>query len=116
MRTAQITKEQALHAIEHHEFPTELISSKESVAVVMTQDWCSQWYSIQQTISLIENENLNIYVCVYNLESYFKEFLDLKENIWKNRSVPYIRYYKEGKLIQETNYVSKETFIQILGL
>ena len=38
-----ITKEQALNAIKNGEFGSEIISSGEKVAVVMSQDWCPYW-------------------------------------------------------------------------
>jgi len=45
---------------------------------------------------------------------WFEAFMEFKENIFNNREIPYVRYYKNGKLTGESNYVSLEGFVSRL--
>lgn len=112
----EITKEQALYAIKNGEFSSEVISSKNRVVVVMTQDWCPQWTFMRSWLYSLElDDEVEIYELIYNKVDYFKEFLAHKENVWHNHDVPYLRYYKGGKLINETNYKNQKSFIDIMN-
>jgi hypothetical protein len=110
-----IKKEQAIYAIENGEFGTDIIASKNKVIITLTQDWCPQWVDMKSWIYEFElEEDIEIYELEYNRVDYFNEFMTFKENHWKNHNVPYLRYYKEGKLIKDTNYISKSRFIDII--
>jgi hypothetical protein len=119
MRLIDITREQAMATIERGELPDEVIGSDENVAAVLTQDWCPQWTAMERWIGgLNESESapsitVDIYILLYNREDYFREFLRFKENVWKNRAIPYVRYYRRGRLISESNYVSRESFLEV---
>jgi hypothetical protein len=115
MKKNQITKEQAFHAIETGEFGPEITSSHERVAVLMTQDWCPQWASMRSWIYSLDAD-LDLYELVYNLTPYFTEFRTFKETRWKNGHIPYVRYYRGGALVAESNYASREEFLAFLGL
>ncbi len=52
----------------------------------------------------------------YDRESFFEDFMEFKENVFGNRSVPYVRYYRDGELIAESNYISRQGFLSKLGL
>lgn len=81
----------------------------------MTQDWCSEWKAMQQWIdTLEEHSDLDIYELIYNRVDYFKDFLTLKEKTWNNDLIPYVRYYSQGVLIHESNYVTREDFFRFL--
>lgn len=56
----------------------------------------------------------DIYVLEYDKESWYEEFLAFKEDILGNREVPYIRYYRDGTLVGETNFISSQGFISRL--
>jgi hypothetical protein len=43
-----IGKEQALAAIRNGEFGDNIICSAETVAVILTQNWCPQWRAMKQ--------------------------------------------------------------------
>lgn len=112
-----LTKEQALDAIKNGEFSSDVIHSSDRVVVVMTQDWCPQWGSMSRWIyGLSTSEDMDIYDLIYNKVDYFQEFRSFKETKWGNYTIPYLRYYREGKLFKETNYVGKEEFQRLLGL
>ncbi len=112
-----LTDDEVYHAIETGEFSVKVIHSRARVAVVMTQDWCTQWMSMRSWLdSLDESSEIDVYEVIYNTARYFSDVLDLKENRWGNASIPYVRYYVDGRLVRESNYVTKDTFLAYLGL
>ncbi len=48
IRRNNITREQALAAIDRGELPEEVVESAAKVAVVLTQDWCPQWSAMER--------------------------------------------------------------------
>jgi hypothetical protein len=48
---------------------------------------------------------------VYDEEDFYEPFMAWKEDVLGNRSVPYVRYYRGGVLVAESNYVSKDGFV-----
>jgi len=113
----QINTEQAMYAIENGEFDKEITASKSKVIVAMTQNWCPQWKDLKSWVYDIEtDEDIDIYELEYNKVDYFDAFMNFKENQWKNHQVPYLRFYKEGALIKETNYIGEQQFIEIINL
>ena len=115
MNTKQLTKEQAFEAIRKGEFGRDVTSSNHKVAIIMTQDWCSEWKAMKQWIDAMEeHRDIDIYELIYNRVDYFEDFLKLKEKSWTNNLIPYVRYYSEGVLIHESNYVTREVFFRFL--
>jgi hypothetical protein len=55
-----------------------------------------------------------LYELLYNKVSYFNEFREFKENVWKNDEIPYLRFYKGGKLFRDSNYIIRDRFQKIL--
>jgi hypothetical protein len=114
MNRKQITRDQAFHAIETGEFGADVIASNERVAVLLTQDWCSQFAAMKEWVYTLDR-NFDLHELVYNQVSWFSEFRSFKEGRWKNGQIPYVRYYRDGKLVAESNYVSQEEFLRNLG-
>jgi hypothetical protein len=110
-----ITREQAFTAIECGEFGSEVVASDRKVAVLMTQDWCSQWAAMKKWFYSLEID-AGLYELIYNKTDLFNEFRTFKEMKWNNGLIPYVRYYNGGKLVAESNYVSKDDFVKNLGL
>lgn len=90
--------------IKNKAFPEDML--KEKTAIIMTQEWCPQWKAMKKWVTGIKD--VAIYVHVYDDTSEFKEF---KEKNW-NDKIPYVRYYKDGKFICDSNYLSKEEFLK----
>jgi hypothetical protein len=112
-----LTKDQVLYAIQNSEFDNEVLSSEDKVVIVMTQDWCPQWHNMNNWIYSLEvEEDIGIYEFIYNKSDYFNEFMLHKESVWKNRDIPYLRYYKASKLINDTNYKNQKAFLEILNM
>lgn len=110
-----ITREQAFTAIECGEFGSDVAASERRVAVVMTQDWCPQWAAMKKWLYSLEID-AGLFELIYNKTEYFSEFRNFKEKKWNNGLIPYVRYYTGGRLIAESNYVSREDFLKNLGL
>lgn len=112
-----LDKEQAMYAISHGEFQRSVTASKSRVVIVLTQDWCPQWHDMEGWIYRLETaEDMDIYQLEYNKTDYFDDFMNFKENEWNNHSIPYLRFYKDGVLYRESNYISEEMFADILEI
>lgn len=110
-----LNEEQVKNAVKNGEFDSEVIKSKGKVVLIMTQDWCPQWHDLRSWVySLDISEDIDVYELEYNKVNYCDEFMNFKENQWDNSNIPYLRFYKNGKLIKETNYISKQEFIKIV--
>ncbi len=111
-----ITPDQAMEAMRNGEFGSDVTGSAKLVVVVMTQDWCPQWADMKRWIYGIDaNGGLQIYELIYDLETYFNDFRNFKERTWNNDRIPYLRYYRDGSLYLETNYVSRRDFASAIG-
>ena len=102
----------AQYAIKNNEFPEEIISSNDNVAIILTQSWCPQWFALKHYISKINLKNLDVYVFVYDNSPIFAQFMNFKEQIFNNFEIPYIRYYKRGKFMGDSNYINKTKFLK----
>ncbi|MDA3810749.1 MAG: hypothetical protein PF518_10545, partial [Spirochaetaceae bacterium] len=101
----EITDEQAAYIIKQKDIPEEILNSNDKVAIVLTQDWCPQWLFMQQWLKKTETNGIKTYYISYNKKPYYQEFMNAKESGFGNDLVPYVRYYMNGKLIDESNYV-----------
>ncbi len=118
MKLKSLTDEQLLQAIRSGEFGSDVTASRRKVAVVMTQDWCSDWirmeYWLRNTAGC--EDDLDIYLIVYNKLDCFRDFLRLKEYRWLNDQIPYVRYYENGSLFRVSNAVPRDAFLRFFGL
>jgi hypothetical protein len=118
MKLKSLTNEQLQYAVRTGEFGSDVTASRQKVAVVMTQDWCSDWMRMESWLrnTVGCDDDLDIYLVVYNKLDCFQDFLRLKENQWRNDQIPYVRYYENGSLFQVTNAVPRDVFFRIFGL
>jgi hypothetical protein len=115
IRKREFSSEQIYKAIELGEFPDEVTQSSDYVAIILTQDWCYQWGFMETWLKNLQMDmNLDIYTSFYNKEPYYEDFLDFKESVLGNTSIPYVRYYYQGKLKAQSNYVNQATFFTLL--
>jgi hypothetical protein len=108
-----VDKFQALSAIRTGEFGDDIICSAEKVAVILTQSWCPQWHAMKKFVT--DFTGAEIYSLEYDQTDFFDEFRRFKEQALGNDQIPYVRYYSDGVLIAESNYVSAETFQRNIG-
>lgn len=82
----------------------------------MTQDWCPQWIYMSAWLPPLQSESgVDLYELIYNREPYYRKFLALKEGLGGNYKVPYLRYYRSGRLVAVTNFVGKRRLKRLAG-
>lgn len=107
-----ITDEQARAMMATQVMPAEITTAASQVAIILTQGWCSQW---RQMLTFLNGERYqNVYQYTYDRSPFFKDFMKFKEDTFHNHEVPFILYYKDGVLVQQSNYVSQELFDELL--
>jgi hypothetical protein len=112
-----LTQVQAEHAMEQGEFDASVTEAAPNVAVVLTQDWCSQWKALEASLGELargpspSDPEITVFELLYNTVDYFSAFLSFKETKWRNYEIPYVRYYRGGRLTAESNYVPRERFL-----
>lgn len=108
-------------AIEQQEIPAAIRTAAPLTAVIATQDWCPDWKWmhrwLQQEAASDPDESstrpdVSVFIVVYNNQPYQQEFMQLKEKVWKNGQIPYVRYYRDGAFIGDSNQVSRDIFYQ----
>jgi hypothetical protein len=111
----KLRKEECLGAIADGEFGSSVAGAADVVAVVLTQSWCPQWSWMQSYLSsLPADEGREIFWVEYDLEDFFEPLLKFKEDVFGNDQVPYVRYYRGGKLAAESNYIDSGGFLRRL--
>ncbi len=99
--------------IDQGEIPEHLRRSADQVAVVWTQDWCPQWTDMKRYLPELQ-EDVRVFVLEYNRHPDFEKILEFKEEVWENREIPYIRYYRGGELKARYNWLPKNTFSALM--
>ena len=107
----KLSEADCLDAIRSGEFPPSVIEAAERVAVVLTQSWCPQWTWMRSYLGAMpEEEGTSVFWVEYDHEDFFEPFMQFKENAFRNDQVPYVRYYRGGKLVAESNYIDSGGF------
>jgi hypothetical protein len=115
----KLTEKECRTAIAEGDFSTEIRSSAPAVALVLTQSWCHQWAAMKSYLPAAETElgdRAAIRYVEYDNEPFFEDFMAFKEDVFGNREVPYVRYYRDGELVAESNFISKQGFLAKLGI
>lgn len=116
LRINELTDEQARRTLERQELPEELRTASKFTALMATQDWCpdsgavARWMKKHAKKGLPEDIDVTVYTVQYNKLAFFDEFREMKEQVWQNYFIPYLRYYQDGVLIDESNRVSANDF------
>jgi hypothetical protein len=120
-----LSRAEAEHAMRHGEFDDSVTDAAARVAVVLTQDWCGQWIAMDRYLEELAawsgdppgapDRGLAIFQLIYNTVEYFHAFMSFKETVWCNALIPYVRYYRGGRLVGQSNYVSRSQFLDLLG-
>lgn len=101
------------------DFAVQVRNSAPSVAIILTQSWCPQWrfmksYLEEVDARLNDASQAHIYYLEYDLEDWYEAFLSFKENTFQNWEVPYVRYYRNGSFIGESNFIAPQGFMSRL--
>jgi hypothetical protein len=112
----KLTKDDCLGLLKDGELAPCLVGAADAVAIVLTQSWCPQWAWMRSYLAEIPpGEGREIFWVEYDLEDFFETFMKFKESVFGNDQVPYVRYYRGGKLVAESNYVDKGGFLRFLS-
>jgi hypothetical protein len=115
----KLTEDECLAAIEKGDFEA---PAEGAAAVILTQSWCPQWQAVKSYLGKAEDaaKEAGAALCInyieYDLAPFFEKLMNFKEERFGNREIPYIRYYLDGKLAAESNYVSLEGFLHRLKI
>jgi hypothetical protein len=116
IKATRLDARQCGDAVRDGEFGDDVLGAAGSVAVVLTQAWCPQWKMMASWLDeATAAAGASAFYVEYDTEDFFEPFMAWKEDVLGNRSVPYVRYYRDGALIAETNYVSKDVFMATLS-
>jgi glutaredoxin len=88
-----------------------------TAALILTQSWCPQWKAMKGYLDSAEKDGTlqaDVRYVEYDNEDFFEEFMRFKEDVYNNREIPYVRYYRNSALSSESNFVSKEGFFHRL--
>jgi hypothetical protein len=108
----RLTAGQCAQAMDGKEFGEDVRTAAPRVAVILTQSWCPQWPLMRSWLeSALSEAGAKAFYVEYDNEPFFERFMAWKEDMLGNRSVPYVRYYRDGALVAESNYISKNGFV-----
>ena len=122
----KLTEAECKQAIKDGDFAPEVRGAAPLTAIVLTQSWCPQWRYLAGYLEKMDAE-LNagaeqgaaaadakpkaaILTLEYDRERFYEDFLSYKERILGNHEVPYVRYYRGGALVGESNFISAQAF------
>jgi hypothetical protein len=115
-----LTEAECRYAVRNGEFEPSLIRGR--TALILTQSWCPQWKTVKSYLEEAEKKALggpmpepSILYIEYDTLASFEEFMAFKEEQFKNREIPYIRYYLDGKCTGQSNYTDLKGFLHRLG-
>lgn len=109
MKSTKLTEAQCTEAMRDGDFGPDVRNAAATVVVVLTQGWCPQWIMMKRWFEDASGEAA-VFHLEYDKEEFFEPFMAWKEDFLGNRSVPYLRYYRDGVLTGQSNYVSKDAF------
>jgi hypothetical protein len=111
----KLSEADCLDLIERKEFAPRVVGAADSVAIVLTQSWCPQWSWMRSYLeSLPAEEGIKVFWVEYDLEAFFEPLMNFKERVFGNFEVPYVRYYRGGGLVAQSNYIDKGGFLRLL--
>jgi hypothetical protein len=108
--------EDCLDAMRAGEFGEKLTHASDAVAIVLTQSWCPQWAWMRSYLAALPGDaSREVFWVEYDQEDFFEPFMNFKEATFGNDQVPYVRYYRGGKLAAESNYIDQGGFLRHLS-
>lgn len=117
----KLRHEDALEAVRTGDFPAAVREASPKTAIVLTQSWCPEWKHMKrylaslETDSALAGEEITVWYLVYDGTDYFDSFRNFKEKVLGNDRIPYVRYYRDGRLAGESNFTGKLDFLRSFG-
>jgi hypothetical protein len=110
----KLTQDQLDSLLGEGEFPESVRLAAPKVVVIMTQDWCGQWTDMAAYLPDFVDQAA-IFTVEYNLLPDFERIMSFKEDVFDNQQVPYVRFYRDGKLVRQSNWLPRGSFAAVLG-
>ena len=121
-----LTEDQCREAIKNGEFDSGLIADPAAL-VILTQSWCPQWHAVRDFSPEAEKKlveffgrEIPVYYIEYDVADWKnlarEDFMTFKETAYNNREIPYLRYYINGKFVQDSNYTNLQGVLSRLGV
>jgi hypothetical protein len=111
----KLDRADCLAMMEAGELAGSVLGVAERVAVVLTQSWCPQWEWMRSYLEAMPPAgDREIFWVEYDLEDFFEPFLRFKEETLGNDQVPYVRYYRRGELVSQSNFIDSGGFLRRL--
>lgn len=115
MELTKLSGDECRQAMAAGEFAEAVRASAERVAIILTQGWCPQWGWMERYLEKAADvEGCALYLCVYDEEPFYEEFMAFKETEFGNYEVPYVRYYRDGALKATSNFIAEDGFRRLL--
>ena len=112
----RLTESECRQMMSEGEVPESIRSEAERVAVILTQGWCGDWKMMRRYLDRIPDSDVRMMYVEYDQEPFFEELKTFKETEFKNAQLPYIRYYVNGELVNQSNVVLfKRRFLRKFG-
>ena len=102
----RLTDDQVRQMIDSADVPEEVRAASPLVAVVLTQSWCPDWSYLQSIVGQAATDDLTVFYSEYDREPFFRDLMRFKEDVFGNRLIPYVRYYRDGSFVSDGNVVS----------
>lgn len=119
LQVHELKEQTARRMIELGEVPVDIKDSAANVAVIVTQSWCGDWKYMQSwlkdgaTIGNAGDElTINVYTFEYDQSPVRQDFMAFKEGVWRNELIPYVRYYRNGSYMGDSNALAREAFVR----
>ena len=118
LKRRELTESEARAAMENGEFSAEVIAAGPRVALILTQSWCPQWPAMQKWMRGLQKDgkpadyDIIVFEFVYDNAGITREFTWFKEHVLGNSLIPYVRYYRDGALVDQSNYVGSRDFLR----
>jgi hypothetical protein len=112
----KLTEAECRAAIRDGDFDPAIRGAAPLTVVCLTQSWCPQWTRMRPFLEELSAEaGAACYYVEYDREPFFDDFRSFKETTYRNGEVPYLRYYRGGTLVRESNYVDRSTFRKLVA-
>ena len=118
----ELTVSDLLEAVGTGEFSEKIRTSAPCVVIILSQGWCGEWKIMYKRLQKVagwdqsQRPDIDIWWALYDRLSCMDEVIAFKETVWKNDRIPYVRYYRDGKLIDTSNFVMEKELFAILGV
>ncbi|TVQ40335.1 MAG: hypothetical protein EA384_03505 [Spirochaetaceae bacterium] len=117
----QLSVSEAQAAMVNGEFDNSVKAAAPRVAIILTQSWCPQWPAMEKWMRSLQRggkpaeHEIIVFDFVYDRVDFAREFTAFKERVLGNSLIPYVRYYRNGTLVHESNYIDSRGFLQVFS-